>query len=74
MYIYEEEIHRIFRTVYEEDTTYYYNQSATESAIFYDNFVILSLALLIDSYQIGISSMLKALNTSHSILSINCYK
>ena len=25
MYIYEEEIHTIFRTVYEEDTTAYYN-------------------------------------------------
>lgn len=56
----------------EEDSTYS-TTSMTESATFYDNFFLLSLALLADSFHISVSSLIRALHKDHSTLSTSFF-
>ena len=70
MYLYEADIHTLFMYLYkDENISGIIRHSRTESAAFYDNFPLFALTLLVDSFFISVSSLLKVLHKNHSILS-----
>jgi len=40
-----------------------------QTLVFKDNFFLLGITILLDAFEIGISSLLKALNKNYSVLS-----
>lgn len=59
----------LFLFIYEQEICEFFLQNHTQTAVFQDNFYLLAVTIILDSFEIGISSLLKALNKNYSVLS-----
>lgn len=62
----------LFIYIYEHEIGEFFLQTPAQHAIFQRNYGLLALTIILDAFEIGISSLLKALNKNYSVLSTSC--
>lgn len=55
--------------IYEQEICFFFFEREAHALVFRSKYYLLALTILFDSFQMGLSSLLKALNKNYSVLS-----
>lgn len=59
----------VFLYIYEQEICDFFFEQEAHAQVFRQEFYLLAITVIIDSFQMGLASLLKALNKNYSVLS-----